>query len=71
MPKSVTTTKSTPSRGIAPPVTPSASPLLTEHLASSARVLKRVLARKANSRKFLIEAGILNKSGKGLAKPYR
>ncbi len=71
MAKSRTTSKSRQSRVVAPVVTPSASPMLAEYLASSARVMKRVLASKASSRKFLIEAGILDKSGKGLAKPYR
>jgi len=71
MAKLKATRKSRQSRIVATAVTPSASPLLAEYLASSARVLKRVLASKASSRKFLIEAGILDKSGKGLAKPYR
>ena len=45
--------------------------VVAEHLRASKRVMKDVLATKANARKFLIAAGILSKSGKGLAKPYR
>ncbi len=54
----------------ATPVARPGSPL-AEHLAASKRVMKHVLASKENSVAFLVEAGILNKSGKGLAKPYR
>ncbi len=45
--------------------------MLAEHLAASERVMKKVLSSKASSIAFLIDLGILNKSGKGLAKPYR
>lgn len=49
----------------------SRNPMLAEHLAASERVMKKVLSSKASSIAFLIDLGILNKSGKGLAKPYR
>lgn len=41
-----------------------------EHLAASARAMKRILASEESARAALIEAGIMDKSGK-LAKPYR
>ncbi len=49
----------------------SRNPMVAEHLAASKRVMKSVLSSKAKSVRFLVEAGILDKSGKGLAKPYR
>ena len=45
--------------------------MVEEHLEASARVMKRVLRSKKSAREVLIGAGILDKSGKGLAKPYR
>lgn len=45
--------------------------MVEEHLKASARVMKRVLSSKKNTRQFLIEAGILDKTGKRLAKAYR
>ena len=33
--------------------------------------IKETLAEKGGGKKFLIKAGILDKSGKRLAKPYR
>lgn len=57
-----------------PDATASATPqnrMVAEHLAASDRVMKKVLSSKKNSIAFLVEAGILSKNGKGLAKPYR
>lgn len=45
--------------------------MVEEHLLASKRVMKKVLVSKTSARKFLIAAGILTKSGKSLAKPYR
>jgi hypothetical protein len=35
------------------------------------RAFKRASRNKRTARAFLVRAGILNKNGKGLAKPYR
>lgn len=45
--------------------------MVQEHLRSSERVMRDVLASKKTARAFLIKAGILAKGGKQLAKPYR
>lgn len=45
--------------------------MVKEHLEASKRLMKKVLASKRSARAFLVSAGILDKSGKGLAKPYR
>ncbi len=47
------------------------SSMVEDHLAASARAMKRILASKRSAREALIKAGILDKSGKGLSKPYR
>jgi hypothetical protein len=48
----------------------SSSKLVAEHRKASRRLLKRVLKSRASARAYLVEAGILTKSG-GLAAPYR
>ena len=42
-----------------------------EGAAAYERVMKKVLSSKQSSIAFLVKVGILDKSGKGLAKPYR
>ncbi len=49
----------------------SSTPLFAENSVASDRVMKRVLSSKKNSIAFLVKVGILDKGGKGLAKPYR
>lgn len=49
----------------------STAEMVKEHLEASERLMKKVLASKKSARAFLVRAGILDKSGKGLAKPYR
>lgn len=50
---------------------PVTSKLVAEHLKASRSVMKLVLSSKRASVEFLIGAGLLEKSGKKLAKPYR
>lgn len=45
--------------------------MVEEHLVASKRLMKKVLRSKKSARAFLIRAGILDKQGKELAKPYR
>ncbi|MBX3387986.1 MAG: hypothetical protein KF691_00880 [Phycisphaeraceae bacterium] len=45
--------------------------MVEEHLRASKKVMKKVLKSKKRSIRFLVAAGILTKSGKSLAKPYR
>ena len=51
--------------------TTSMNPMGAEGTAASERVMKKVLSSKQSSIAFLVKVGILDKSGKGLAKPYR
>lgn len=44
--------------------------IVSEHLRAAKQVSKRLKSKKY-AREFLISAGILEKSGKGLAAPYR
>jgi hypothetical protein len=46
------------------------SKLVRDHLRASKKVMKKVLRSKKAARAFLVEAGILTKSGK-LSKRYR
>ena len=45
--------------------------IVKENQEAMERAAKRAMRSKKTARAFLIRAGILNKSGKGLAKPYR
>ena len=45
--------------------------IVKEHLKASASLEGKYKGKPKKIRKFLIEAGILNKKGTGLAKPYR
>ena len=52
-------------------MTQSTEEMVKQHLAASKRVMKKVLRSRKSAREFLISAGILDKDGKRLAKPYR
>jgi len=45
--------------------------IVDEHLRMSKRVSAKVLSSPQSAKAFLIKAGIVDKSGKRLAKPYR
>jgi hypothetical protein len=45
--------------------------IVKENQEAMERAAKRALRSKKAARAFLVRAGILNKNGKGLAKPYR
>lgn len=45
--------------------------VVREHLMASQRVMERVSQSREQAKAFLIRAGIVDKSGKGLAPPYR
>lgn len=45
--------------------------IVKENQEAMERAGKRAMKNKKTARAFLIRAGILNKNGKGLAKPYR
>jgi hypothetical protein len=45
--------------------------IVKDNEAAMKRAAKRAMRSKKAARAFLVRAGILNKSGKGLAKPYR
>jgi hypothetical protein len=49
----------------------SSAAILKEHREASKTVMKKALRSKRAARAFLIGAGILDKNGKKLAKPYR
>lgn len=49
----------------------SVSQIIKENEEAMERAGKKALRSKASARAFLIRAGILDKSGKRLAKPYR
>lgn len=49
----------------------SSEELVRKHLAASQRVIERVSQSNEQARAFLIRAGIVDKSGEGLAPPYR
>lgn len=49
---------------------PYPSRMVEEHLKASKAAMKTVLAGKESARRFLLEAGILDRKG-NLAKPYR
>lgn len=45
--------------------------VVKENQEAMERAAKRAMRSKKSARAFLVRAGILKKSGKGLAKPYR
>ncbi|MCX5659421.1 MAG: hypothetical protein NTW19_06810 [Planctomycetota bacterium] len=45
--------------------------IVKEHIKGSREYMKKVTSSKRLATNFLIRAGILTKSGKRLAKPYR
>jgi hypothetical protein len=47
------------------------SQVVKENEEAMERGFKKASRSKATARAFLVRAGILNKNGKGLAKPYR
>ncbi len=49
----------------------SSEEIVREHERAADKVMKKALGSKKSARAFLIHAGILTKSGKQLAKPYR
>lgn len=48
-----------------------ANETVREHVKASKRFLKSIRGDAKKARAFLVRAGILNKSGKGLSKRYR